>query len=73
MRNSRFEEDFEKKRKFFKRVFVAMFIICILAVMGQLVLVYVGYTKIEENGGFRQTAIDLLREANKIQKEAEVK
>lgn len=39
----------------------------------QLGMLYFGYTKIEENGGFRATIVDLLREVNKIQKEAEVK
>ena len=40
--------------------------------IGQFAVVYYGVTKIEENGGVRETLVDVLREVNKIQKEAEI-
>lgn len=68
-----FDKDFERKRKIFKRFFIGIVVVTILITGVQLGILYFGYTKIEENGGFRATIVDLLREVNKIQKEAEVK
>lgn len=68
-----FDKDFERKRKIFKRFFIGIAVVTILITGVQLGILYFGYTKIEENGGVRATLVDLLREVNKIQKEAEVK
>ena len=68
-----FDKDFERKRKIFKRFFIGIAVVTILIAGVQLGMLYFGYTKIEGNGGFRATIVDLIREANKIQKEAEVK
>lgn len=68
-----FDKDFERKRKIFKRFFIGIVVVIVLITGAQLGMLYFGYNKIEENGGIRATLVDLLREANKIQKEAEVK
>ena len=68
-----FNKEFEKKRRRMKIFFIGMVIATVLIAGAQLGMFYIGYTKIEENGGLRATIVDLLREANKIQKEAEVK
>ena len=68
-----FNKEFERKRKRIKRFFIGIAIATVLVAGLQLGMLYFGYTKIEENGGFRATIVDLIREANKIQKEAEVK
>ena len=68
-----FNKEFERKRKRIKRFVIGIAIVTVLLAGAQLGMLYFGYTKIEENGGLRATIVDLLREANKIQKEAEVK
>lgn len=67
-----FDKEFERKRKRIKRFFIGIAVVTVLIAGAQLGMLYFGYTKIEENGGIRATLVDLLREANKIQKEAEV-
>ena len=68
-----FNKELERKRKRIKRFVIGIAIVTVLLAGTQLGMLYFGYTKIEENGGLRATIVDLLREANKIQKEAEVK
>lgn len=68
-----FNKEFERKRKRIKRFVIGIAIVTVLLAGAQLGMLYFGYTKIEENGGIRATLVDLIREANKIQKEAEVK
>lgn len=69
-----FDKEFERKNgKRTKRFFIGIVVVIVLITGAQLGMLYFGYNKIEENGGIRATLVDLLREANKIQKEAEVK
>lgn len=71
MRNNNFEKQFEERRKLFKRIFITMFLLVIVATFAQLGFIYYGYTKVEENGGFQKTATDILRVVKQIDKDSD--
>lgn len=71
-----FNDDFEKnKQKIKKRVrliFGSVLFLIVLILGVQAYFVYFVVKEIDNNGGVRETIVDVLREVNKIKKEAEI-
>lgn len=73
-RNSgEFNKSFEVRRKQIRFYFKLIASIVLVIVMLYLGAIYYGYTVIQDNGGIRATAVNILKEVNSIQKEAEIK
>lgn len=73
-RNSdEFNKSFEARRKQIRFYFKLIVSIVLVIVMLYLGAIYYGYTVIQDNGGIRATAVNILKEVNSIQKEAEIK
>lgn len=73
-RNSdEFNKSFEARRKQIRFYFKLIASIVLVIVMLYLEAIYYGYTVIQDNGGIRATAVNILKEVNSIQKEAEIK
>lgn len=73
-RNSdEFNKSFEARRKQIRFYFKLIASIVLVIVMLYIGAIYYGYTVIQDNGGIRATAVNILKEVNSIQKEAEIK
>ncbi len=73
-RNSdEFNQSFEARRKQIRFYFKLIASIIALIVVLYIGAIYYGYSVIQDNGGIRATAVNILKEVNSIQKEAEIK
>ena len=73
-RNSdEFNKNFEARRKQIRFYFKLIVSSVALIVVMYIGAIYYGYTIIQDNGGIRAATVNILKEINSIQKEAEIK